>query len=171
MWNFVTHLILCFLACFHLDITTIMAHTPDLGSSMCSPVVTFESGSCSLKRSNTLPDGHMDWAKQHWTLGEADGKRNSNDWSRFINGASLRPMDRCGEELPDSPVVREGSEATLVASPSLSDTTSRITHETRSGDAGQEGVQDCERMKQWTPDMQEILAKLRTFGSGSPIGR
>jgi len=148
-----------------------MAHTPDLGSSMCSPVATFESGSCALKRSNTLPDGHLDWAKRHWALGEADGKRNSKDWSQFINRTSLRFMDGRGGELPDSPVVREGSEATLVSSPSTSDLASRVTHEARSGDAGREGVPDCERMKQWTPDMQEILAKLRTFGSGSPVGR
>ena len=74
-------------------------------------------------------------------------------------------MDRRGEELPDSPVVREGSEATLVASPS--DLDPGIIHEARLGEANR-GVPDDEGMKQWTPNMQEILAKLRTFESASP---
>lgn len=152
-----------------------MARTPELGSSMFSPVVAFENRSLSLKRSNTLPDGHLDWVRRQGTR-EADGKRISHDWSQFISGVGLVPMDRRGGELPDSPVVREGSEATLVSSPS--DPTSRGTHEARSGadrdaamlDAG-EGAPDYERMKQWTPNMEEILAKLRTFECGSPIGK
>jgi hypothetical protein len=175
---FSAHFVLCFLACFHLDITAIMAHTPDLGSSMFSPVVTFGNGSSPLKRSNTMPDGHLDWGKRQGTL-ETRGRRDSNDWNQFINGADLRQMDRRGGELPNSPVVREGSEATLVSSPSPSDLAPRITHEARSGnwdrDPGMLGtgevVPDDERMKQWTPNMQEILAKLRTFESGSPSGR
>lgn len=154
-----------------------MAYTPDFGSPMFSPVVTFERGSRPLKRSNTLPDGHLDRAKQRGP--EADGTRNSRDWSRFIDETSFRPMDRCGGELPDSPVVREGSESTLVSSPSPSDLRSRIVHEAGPGDANRdatmlgagEDVPDDERMKQWTPNMQEILAKLRTFESRSPNGR
>lgn len=156
-----------------------MAHTPDMGSPMFSPVVMFEGGSRSLKRSNTLPDGRLNRARRQGTPGEADGKRNSKDWSRFIGRAGLRFVDRCGGELPDSPIVREGSEATLVSSPSPSDLTSRITCEARSSDANRgammlrpgEDVPDYERMKQWTPNMQEILAKLRTFESASPIGK
>lgn len=153
-----------------------MARTPDLGSSMFSPVVTFENGPCTLKRSNTLPDGHLDWVRRQGTR-EADGKRNSHDWSQFINGTGRMPVDRRGGELPDSPLVREGSEATLVSSPS--DPTPRIIHEARSGEVDRgatmlgtgEGAPDYERMKQWTPNMEEILAKLRTFGGGSPTGR
>lgn len=141
-----------------------MAHTPELGSSMFSPVIAFGSGSCPLKRSNTLPDGHLDRARRQGML-DADGRRNSKNWGQSINGSGLGRMDRRGEELPDSPVVREGSEATLVASPS--DLDPGITHEARSGEANR-GVQDHERMKQWTPNMQEILAKLRTFESVSP---
>ena len=160
----------------HPDITEIMAHTPDLGSSMFSPVVAFESGPRLLKRSNTLPDSHLDWVKW-WGTREVDGKRNSQDWNRFINGTSLIPMDRRGGELPDSPVVRQGSETTLVSSPS--DPASRIIREARSSEADQdvtmlgtgEGAPDYERMKQWTPNMEEILAKLRTFESGSPVRR
>jgi hypothetical protein len=158
-----------------VDITAIMGSTPDLGSSTFSPVVTFESG---LKRSNTLPGDHLDWAKRQGTLGKADGKRDQ-DWNRFINGAGLISMDRHGGELPDSPVVRVGSEATLVSSPSPSDSMSRITRETRSGETDREPrmlgtgeiAPDYERMRQWTPNMEEILARLRTFESGSPIGR
>ena len=156
-----------------------MARTPDMGSSTFSPVVTFEHGSRSLKRSNTLPDGHLDWTRRQGTQGEADGKRNSKGWSQFVNRTGLTPVDRRGGELSDSPLLREGSEATLVSSPSPSDLMSRITHEARSGDRGRdaavlgagENVPDDERMKQWTPNMREILAKLRTFESGSPIGR
>jgi len=86
-------------------------------------------------------------------------------------------MNRRGGELPDSPVVREGSEATLVASPSQSDSTSRIQNEAGRSEAGGDATtllgtgEGVERMEQWTPNMEEILAKLRTFGSGSPIGR
>lgn len=88
-------------------------------------------------------------------------------------------MDGREVELPDSPVVREGSEATLVSSPSPSDIHPRITDEAGSGDRDQEAVllgnrevaPDYERTKQWTPNMQEILAKLRTFESASPTGR
>ena len=72
--------------------------------------------------------------------------------------------------------MREGSEATLVSSPS--DQAVRTTYETKSSSEDRdatmlgagEDVPDYERMKQWTPNMQEILAKLRTFG-GSPPGR
>jgi hypothetical protein len=140
---------------------------------MFSPVVTFENGLRPLKRFNTLSDDH--------TAGEADGKRNSQTWGRFTNGTSLIHMERRGGELPDSPVVREGSEATLVSSPSPSDPASRITQEARSGGADRdasmlgtgEGVPCYGRTKEWewTPNMEEILAKLRTFESGSPIGR
>jgi len=167
-----TFVILCLL---DLDMAAIMGHTPDFGSSMFSPVVTFENGSRSLKRSNTLPDGHLDWAKQRGSSGEADGKRNSQDWSRFIKETSLGSTNRCEGEPAGSPVVREDSESTLVSSPSPSDLVSRITHEARSGDVNHlgagEDVPDHERMKQWTPNMQEILAKLRTFESRSPNGR
>ena len=160
-----------------LDITAITVHTPDLGSSMFAPAVAFENDSRPLKRSNTLPDGHLDWAKRQGVPGEVDGRWNSKDWSRFINRTSLTSMDRRGE-LPDSPVVREGSEATLVSSSSPSDLVSRTTHETTSGEGGRDAMMlgtredapDYERMKQWTPNMQEILAKLRTFEGGSPIG-
>ena len=149
-----------------------MMRTPDVGSSMFSPVAAFEDGSCPLKRSNTLPDGRCE--KRQGALGEAGRLPNGQNWNLFINGTGRR-----GGELPDSPVVREGSEVTLVSSPSQSDPTSRIPYETRSGEAGQdgttlgtgEGVRDYEMMEQWTPNMEEILAKLRTFGSGSPIGR
>ena len=90
---------------------------------------------------------------------------------------SLRRIDRRGEELPDSPLVKEGSEATLVSSPSPSDHVIRMTEEVRSGYVGGgattvgpgEDLLDYERRKQWTPNMQEILAKLRTFESGSPV--
>lgn len=171
-------LIPCFFARFRLDITTIMARTPDLGSSMFSPIMMFENGPCPLRRSNTLPDGHMDRAKRQGMLG-ADVRRESRDWSRFIGGAGLGRMDARGGDLPDSPILREGSEATLVSSPSRSNLASRITHEARSGDGDRDStmlgtgevVPDDERMKQWTPNMQEILAKLRTFESGSPSGQ
>jgi hypothetical protein len=156
-----------------------MTQTPDLGSSVFSPVVTFESGSRLLKRSNTLPDGHMDWEKRQGALGEADGKRNNRDWSRLVNGTSFRRIDWRGSELANSPVMREGSEATLVSSPSPSDLAARTIHEAGAGDSGRdatmleagEQARDYERMRQWTPNMQEILAKLRTFESGSPTGR
>lgn len=145
---------------------------------MFSPAATFENGSSSLKRSNTLPDGYLDRAKRQGKLGEAGGKRDSKDWSRFINRISLRQIDRRGE-LSDSPVVREGSEATLVSSSLASDLAARMAHEERSGDVGRtatmmgtgKNAPDYETMEQWTPNMQEILAKLRTFESGSPIGR
>lgn len=164
---------LAFLLC--LGIATMMSRTPDLESPMFSPVITFDNGSCQLKRSNTLADGYLDRVRRQGEFG-ADGQLNSRGWSQFIG---LRRMDRRYGELPDSPVVREGSEATLVASPSSSDLLPRMTHEARSGDADQEdGVQgsgevalDYERMKQWTPNMQEILEKLRTFESGSPARR
>lgn len=170
---FLAHLILCLLARFRLDITAIMARTPDLESPMFSPVNTFENGSCPLRRSNTLPDGHLDRTRRQGALDSA-GRRNSKDWNQFISGASLRRMDRRGAELPDSPVVREGSEATLVSS--LSDVVLEITHEPRpcSTNRGVAMVANGkiapgdERMKQWTPNMQEILAKLRTFESTSP---
>jgi hypothetical protein len=150
-----------------------MTRTPDLGSSMFPPVIAFENGSCPLKRSNTLPDGHLDRTRRHGAL-DGDGKRNSRDWSQFINGVSMRRVDRRGAELPDSPVVREGSEATLVSSPS--DILPQIVHGPRWGDTnrgvamlgdGKVALED-ERMKQWTPNMQEILAKLRTFESTTP---
>ena len=168
-----------FFVCFCLDITAIMTQTPDLGSSVFSPAVTFESGSRSLKRSYTLPDGHLDWEKRQGALGETDRKGNNKEWSRFITGTSLKRIDRRGSELPGSPFMREGSEATLVSSPSPSDLTTRTTHEARSGDADRHATTlgvgavgpDYERAKQWTPSMQEILAKLRTFESGSPTGR
>lgn len=158
-----------------------MRGTPDLESSIFSPVVTFENGSCSLKRSNTLADGYLDRARRQGEL-NVDGHQNNKDWSRFTNGTGLRRMDRRERELPDSPVVREGSEATLVSSPSPSDLLPRMSmvHEARSGDSDQDVVMmlgdrevapDYERMKQWTPNMQEILAKLRTFESRSPTGR
>ena len=147
--------------------------TPDMGSSMFSPVVAFEDGSCPLKRSNTLPDGR--WEKRQGALGEVGGPPNDQNWSRFINRTSLTAMNRRGGGLPDSPVVTRGSEATLVSSPSQSDPTSRIQYEAGSSEAGGAttlGAGECvERMEQWTPNMEEILAKLRTFGSGSPIGR
>jgi hypothetical protein len=150
--------------------------TPELESSTFSPVVRFESGSRALKRSNTLPDSH--WGTGQGTLGEADGTRNSQNWNRFISGTSLTATNRRGREPADSPVVREGSEATLVSSPSPSDSASRIAHEARSDEAGRDGtmeggesVSDCKRMEQWTPNMEEILARLRTFEGGSPIGR
>ena len=148
--------------------------TPDMGSSTFSPVVAFEDGLCPLKRSNTLPDGR--WEKRQGALGDVGGPPNGQNWSRFINGTSLTAMNRCGGELPDSPVVRGDSEATLVSSPSQSDPTSQIRYEARSseadGDATTVGAGEAaERVEQWTPNMEEILAKLRTFGSGSPIGR
>lgn len=161
---FLVHLLLCCLARFHLDITALMARTPELGSSTFSPAIEFESGSCPLRRSNTLPDGHLDRARRQGMF-DADGRRNSKNWGQSINGSSLRLMGGCGEELPDSPVVRGSSEATLVASPS--DLDPGIMHEPRSNEANR-GVPDYERMKQWTPNMQEILAKLRTFESASP---
>ena len=138
-----------------------MGRTPDPESPMFSPVITFESGSCPLKRSNTLADGYLDRVRRQGEFG-TDGRLNNKDWSQFINGTSLRRMDRRDEELPDSPVVREGSEATLVASPSSSDLLPRMTHEGRSGDTDQEArmlgsreiTVDYERMKQWTPNMQ-----------------
>ena len=172
---FVACLNLYYLGYFHPDIAAIMMRTPDIGSSMFSPVVTFEDGSCPLKRSHTLPDGR--WEKRQGTL-EAGGPPNGQNWSRFIDGTSLTATNRRGE-FPDSPVVREDSGATLVSSLSQSDPTSRILHEARSSEANPdatalgtgEGVRDYERMEQWTPNMEEILAKLRTFGSGSPIGR
>lgn len=150
-----------------------MTQTPELGSSVFSPVVMFGSGSRSLKRSNTLPDGHMDWETRQGAPGEADGKLSNKDWSRFTNGTNLRRIDRRGSELAD---MREGSEATLVSSPS--DQAVRTTYETKSSSEDRdatmlgagEDVPDYEGMKQWTPNMQEILAKLRTFG-GSPPGR
>lgn len=162
-----------------LDIAAIMTQTPDLGSSVFSPAVTFGSYSRSLKRSNTLPDGHLDWEKRPGAPGEADGKRNNRDWSRSINGTSLRQIDRRGSELPDSPVMREGSEATLVSPSSTSDPAARTSHEARLGDGDREGamlgaggdVGDYERLRQWTPNMREILAKLKTFESGSPAER
>lgn len=93
----------------------------------------------------------------------------------MINRTSLRRIDRRGSELPDSLVMREGSEATLVSSPSPSDLAARTTHEGGPGDADRNAamleVGEDERMKQWTPSMQEILAKLRMFESGSPTGR
>jgi len=152
-----------------------MTQSPDLGSSVFCPVVTFESSSRSLKRSNTLPDSHLDLEKRQGVLGEADGKRNK-DWSRFINGTSLRRIDRRrGSELPDSLVMREGSETTLVSSPSPSDLAARTAHGGGPGDADRNAAMleagEDERMKQWTPSMQEILAKLRMFESGSPTGR
>lgn len=152
-----------------------MTRTPELESSIFSPVVTFENGLCPLKRSNTLADGYLDRARRQGVLDD-DGQRNNSDWGRFINGTSLGRMDRRERELPDSPVVREGSEATLVSSPSPSDLLPRIIHEARPGDTDENVTMpgngdDYERMKQWTPNMQEILAKLRTFESGSPSGR
>ena len=161
-----------------LGIDAVITRTPELESPMFSPVVTFENGSCPLKRSNTLADGYLDRVRRRVEL-NTDGQGSGKDWSQFINGTSLRRMDRREVELPDSPVVREGSEATLVSSPSPSDLLPRMIHEAGSGDRDQEarmlgnreaGLED-ERMKQWTPNMQEILAKLRTFESGSPSGR
>lgn len=159
-----------------LDITAAMMRTPDLESWRFSPVVTFENGTRALKRSNTLPDGH--WGQRQGALGEADGTRNSQNWSRFINGTSPTATDRRGGEPADSPVVREGSEATLVSSPSPSDSALRIVREARSDEVGRGGmmeagedVPDHKRMEQWTPNMEEILARLRTFEGGSPIGR
>jgi len=141
---------------------------------MFSPVVAFEDGSSPLKRSYTLPDGR--WEKRQGALGEVGGPPNGQNWSRFINGTSLTAMNRRGGELPDSPVVTGGSEATLVSSPSQSDLTSRIQSEAGPGDVDGDATTLCpgegaKRMEQWTPNMEEILAKLRTFGSGSPIGR
>jgi hypothetical protein len=161
-----------------LGIATGMRRTPALESPMFSPAITFENGSCPLKRSNTLADGYIDRVRRQGELNN-DRQRNNEDWSQFINGTGLRRMDRRDGELPDSPVVREGSEATLVSSPSSSDLLPRMTHEARSSDGDQdarmlgnrEPVSDYERMKQWTPNMQEILAKLRTFESGSPTER
>lgn len=155
-----------------------MMRTPDLEPSMFSPAITFENGSCPLKRSNTLADGYLDQVRRQGEL-NGDGQWNSKDWNQFINGAGFRRMDRREGELPDSPVVREGSEATLVSSPSPSDLLPRITHEVGSGGTNQDATMlgnkevapDYERMRQWTPNMQEILAKLRTFDSGSPTGR
>lgn len=94
-----------------------------------------------------------------------------------MDRASLRRIDRRGDELPDSPVVRVDSEATLVSSPLPSDHATRTTEEVRSGYAGGgatmvgpgEDLPDYEGKKQWTPNMQEILAKLRTFESASPV--
>ena len=167
-------LILGLLGRSHPGIAAIMMRTPDMGSSMFSPVDAFEDGSCPLKRSHTLPDGR--WEKRQGALGEVGGPPNSQNWSRFINGTSLTAMNRRGGELPDSPVVRGGSEATLVSSPSQSDPASRIQNEAGSGEAGEDAAtlgtgEGVERMEQWTPNMEEILAKLRTFGGGSPIGR
>ena len=148
-----------------------MMQTPDMGSSMFSPVVAFEDDSRLLKRSYTLPDGR--WEKRQGALGDVGGPHNSQNWSRPTNGTSLTLSNRRGGVLPDSPVVREGSEVTLVSSPS------QIPYETRSNEASRdattlgtgEGAQNDEKVEQWTPNMEEILAKLRTFGSGSPIGR
>ena len=153
-----------------------MTQTPDLGSSVFSPAVTFGSYSRSLKRSNTLPDGQLDWEKRQVAPGEADGRRNNRDWSRSINGTSLRRIDRRGSELPDSPVMREGSEATLVSPSPPSDLAAQTPHEAGLGDTDRGAtmleaggdVEDYERLRQWTPNMREILAKLRTFESGSP---
>lgn len=155
-----------------------MMRTPDLEPSVFSPVITFDNGSCPLKRSNTLADGYLDRVRRQGEL-NTDGQSNSKYWSRFINVTSLRRMDRRERELPDSPVVREGSEATLVSSPSPSDLLPRMIHEARSGATDRDATMlgsrkassDCERVKQWTPNMQEILAKLRTFESGSPTER
>lgn len=175
--------------------------TPDAGSpssplEYARRLLTTAPKEKMLRRSNTMPDGFDESDKTESRPGKKVSNRSSSAWllatagllPKFAGGSGAKmtsPGRGLGLDfaLPDSPMIREGmsvsasagreSNSSSVAALSTAGTSKSPAREvspsvTRPrGARGRGGREE----KGTTPNMEEILARLRSFESHSPAFR